>query len=459
MDGHLRLDFRRNIRQIFFVVFRKNHSAQAEAVRGEQLFLHAADRQHFTTKGDFAGHGNVTTNRDARQGADDRSAERDARRGTVLWNGAFGDVHVNIEVAIEILRQTEEMAARAHIAHARLSGFLHYVAELSSEREAALALHERRFSGKHFTADFGPGEAGGEADFVFLFGKEVAELDDAEVIVNIRGRDFEREALISNDLPCYFAANIRDFAIEVPDASFMRVVADDVRHRLVRNFQVVFRQTCRFELLGNQEALRDLMLFLLGVARDAQDFHAVLQWLRNGVQHVGGADEHDLRKIVFDVEIMVGEGVVELGVEHFHQGRRGISAKIHGHLVHFVENKDRIDSPRFAHHLNDLAREGTDIGAAMAANFRFVADATEGNTDEFASGGATDGHGEGRLADAWRSKEAENRAFGIFHELADGQIFEDAILDLFQTVVILREDFFGALDVANFLAWLFPRHS
>ncbi len=41
--------------------------------------------------------------------------------------------------------------------------------------------------------------------------------------------------------------------------------------------------------------------------------------LRNRVQHVGGADEHDLREIVFDVEIMIGEGVVELGIEHFHQ--------------------------------------------------------------------------------------------------------------------------------------------
>src|ERR1700741_1272967 len=118
------------------------------------------------------------------------------------------------------------MAARAHVAHPGLRGFLHYVTELASEREAALALHERRFGGKHFTADFGPGEAGGEADFVFLLGEEIAELDDAEVIVNIRGCDFEREALIGDDLARHFAANVRDFAIEVPDASFMRVVAE-----------------------------------------------------------------------------------------------------------------------------------------------------------------------------------------------------------------------------------------
>ena len=50
MNGHLRLDFRRNIRQIFFIVLRQNHGAQAEAVRGQQLFLHAADGQHFAAQ-------------------------------------------------------------------------------------------------------------------------------------------------------------------------------------------------------------------------------------------------------------------------------------------------------------------------------------------------------------------------------------------------------------------------
>src|SRR4029077_11018642 len=94
----------------------------------------------------------------------------------------------------------------------------------------------------------------------------------------------------------------------------------------------------------------------------------------------------------------------------------------------------------------------------MAADFRFVADAAERDADEFASGGATDGHRERSLADAWRPEEAENRALGILHELADRQIFEDAIFDLFQAVVILRKNFFGAVDVANFLGALLPGH-
>src|SRR5580704_1269771 len=94
----------------------------------------------------------------------------------------------------------------------------------------------------------------------------------------------------------------------------------------------------------------------------------------------------------------------------------------------------------------------------MAANFRFVANATKRDADEFASGGAADGHCERSLANTWRPEEAENRALGILDELADRQIFEDAIFDFFQAVVVLREDLFGAVDVANFLGALLPWH-
>ncbi len=93
----------------------------------------------------------------------------------------------------------------------------------------------------------------------------------------MEGVTSQAEGLIGDDFARDFAANIRDFAIEIADAGFVRVVADDVSHRFVGEFQIAFRQAGGFELLGNQEALRDLMLFLLGVAGDAQDFHAVLQ--------------------------------------------------------------------------------------------------------------------------------------------------------------------------------------
>ena len=204
----------------------------------------------------------------------------------------------------------------------------------------------------------------------------------------------------------------------------------------------------------DEEALGDLELFLLGVAGDAQDFHAVLQRLRNGVQHVGGADEHYFRKIVFDVEIVVGEGVIQLGIEDFHQRGRRIAAEVRGHLVHFIENEDGVDGAGLLHHLDDLAGQGADVGAAMAANFGLVAHAAERDADKLAAGGVADGHGQRSLADAWRPDEAEDGAFGIFHQLANGQKFEDAVFDFFEAVMLFVEDFFGGAGCREF-PWIF----
>ncbi len=94
----------------------------------------------------------------------------------------------------------------------------------------------------------------------------------------------------------------------------------------------------------------------------------------------------------------------------------------------------------------------------MAANFSFVAHAAKRHAHEFSSRGAADRHGQRSLAHARRPEEAENRAFRILHELADGEIFQNALFDFLQAVMIFGEDFFGALDVANFLRALLPGH-
>ena len=238
----------------------------------------------------------------------------------------------------------------------------------------------------------------------------------------------------------------------------MGVMADHVQQAFVGESEIFLGEAGGFPRALDQEALGDFQFFLLGVAGEAQDFHAVLQRLRNGVQDVGGADEHDLGEIVFDVEIMVREGVIQLGVEDFHERGRRVATEVGGHFVDFVEDENRIDGAGLLHHLDDLAGQSADVGAAMAANFGFVAHAAEGDADKFAAGGVADGHGERSLANARRSDEAEDGAFRILDELANGEEFEDALFDLFEAVVLVIENFFGGLDVANFLGALFPGH-
>src|SRR3712207_7471269 len=48
---------------------------------------------------------------------------------------------------------------------------------------------------------------------------------------------------------------------------------------------------------------------------------------RSRVQHVGRADEHHVREVVLDVEVVVEKRVVLLGIEHFEQRCRRIDRK------------------------------------------------------------------------------------------------------------------------------------
>jgi len=153
------------------------------------------------------------------------------------------------------------------------------------------------------------------------------------------------------------------------------------------------------------------------------------------VHHVGGGYEEDLREVVLDVEVVIDEHEILFGIEHFEQRRRGIAAEVHRHFVDFVEHEDRVLGAGFLHHLDDLAGHGSDVGAAMAAisassrtppsdmrtNLRPVALAIDIPSEVCLRG---------------RPDEAENRALGIFHQLADGEKFEDALLDFLQAIVI-----------------------
>src|SRR5208282_6917261 len=99
----------------------------------------------------------------------DGGANGDSGGRAVLGNGAFGDVDVNVQGAVEIFFEAEGGGARADIAHGGLRGFLHDFAELAGGGQAAFAFHDGGFDSENGASDFGPGEAGHEADFILFF--------------------------------------------------------------------------------------------------------------------------------------------------------------------------------------------------------------------------------------------------------------------------------------------------
>src|SRR5690606_20159578 len=108
-------------------------------------------------------------------------------------------------------------------------------------------------------------------------------------------------------------------------------------------------------------------------------------------------------------------------------------------LVHLVQHEDAVARTGLPDALDDVARQGPDIGPPVTANLRFVMDAAEARADELSPGCARDALAERGLADPRRADEAQDRALALRIELADSKIFEDPPLDLLQAVMVLVE--------------------
>ena len=128
-------------------------------------------------------------------------------------------------------------------------------------------------------------------------------------------------------------------------------------------------------------------------------------------------------------------------------------------LVHFVEHHHHVARAGLFQALDDVARQRADVGAAVSAYLRLVVHAAQTHAHELAPGGARDALAERGLAHAGRAGETEDGRLALRVELAHGEVFEDAILDLLQAVVVLVENPARLIDVdrrcAGRLPWQF----
>ena len=93
----------------------------------------------------------------------------------------------------------------------------------------------------------------------------------------------------------------------------------------------------------------------------------------------------------------------------------------------------------------------------MAADLRLIADAAERNSDELSAERPRDGFSERGFPNARRADKAQDRPLHLLLHLTDGEIFEDAFLDLLQVIVIFVEDFGGRFDVEVVFGLFTPR--
>ncbi len=181
-----------------------------------------------------------------------------------------------------------------------------------------------------------------------------------------------------------------------------------------------------FELFRQQEEAGDMQFIILGIAGELDHLHAVAQCVGNRVEQIGGGDEHHFGQIERHFQVMVAEGEVLLGVEHFQQRRGGVAAEILADFIHFVHHKDRVFLPRAFHAVHDASGQRADIGTPVAANLPLVAHAAQRDAHELASHRPRNRAPDGGFPHPRRSHEAEDGAFHLRIELTYGQILEDA---------------------------------
>ena len=157
-----------------------------------------------------------------------------------------------------------------------------------------------------------------------------------------------------------------------------------------------------------------------------------------------------------DVQVMVRKGEVLLRVQDLQERRGGIAPEIAAELVDLVEHENRVVGFGPADPLDHAAGQGADVRPPVPPDLRLVADAAQGDPDEFAAQGAGDRVAQGCFAGPGRPGEAEDRAFGVRFQLAHRQVFDDPLLGLFQTVVVVVQDFPGFPDVQVVLRAFIP---
>src|SRR5690606_34871382 len=361
-DRQLYTRILRNFFQVLFVFFRNDHRLDAATMGCKQLFLQATDRQHFAAQRDFAGHGDVRTHRNAGQGGNERGAHADAGTRAILGRGALRHVNVHVDVLMEVLLQAKGFRTAANDRHRRLDGLLHDVAELAGVNQLALAGHHRGLDGQQFTADLRPGKASHLADLILLLGAAETETAHAEIPFEVFRRHLHGRVLgLKQQLLDDLAADLRDLALKAAHARLAGVVPDDRPHRVLADLDLVPLQAVCLDLLGDEIAKRDIGLFILGVAGQADYFHSIQQRTGN-VHRVRRRDEHHVGQVVIDLEVMVDEGGILFRVKHFQHGGGRIAAEIHRHLVDLVEQEQRVLHAHLGHVLDDLAGHRTDVG-------------------------------------------------------------------------------------------------
>ena len=256
--------------------------------------------------------------------------------------------------------------------HCRL---FHDVAQVTCQRQlASLALRQRGLNEQYLATHAGPCQSGYYAGVCVALVDVAIEGGLAQQVLQLCGGNLVVGQLaIGGIFHSHLAQRLVDLLLQLAHTTLAGILLNDFLDGCLVEGQLLVLQTRVVLLLGYQVALGNLVFLLRDVATDLDDFHAVQQRTGNGAEVVGCGNEHHLRQVVVHVQIVVVEGVVLLWVEHLQQCTGGVAVvRVLRHLVNLVKDEYGVAASCLLDILDDAARHGTDIRAAVTANLSLV---------------------------------------------------------------------------------------
>ena len=365
--------------------------ADAGAVRREHLLLDPADGQHATLERHLARHREVGPHGLVGEERHERGDERHACARAVLRRRALGHVDVDVGAAERLGLDPVLRGVGLDPREREVDALAHHVAEAARDVHLPRPRHRQRLDEHHRASARGPREPRRDADRgvsglrLVLVRRQVEEALD-----RVRG-DEDPIDLPRRDPKRHLAAHAAEQTLQVSDAGLARVPVDHgAEARVVEGDQVVL-QAVLPQHLRHQVRPRDVELLLARVARERDDLHSVAERPGDVVEDVSRRDEEHLRQVEREVEVVVDELRVLLGVEHLeHRGGRVPAGRIAPHLVDLVDHQHGVARRRALHALEDLPRERTHVRAPVTLDLGLVAHAADRHPHEGAADGLRD---------------------------------------------------------------------
>ncbi|MNC56006.1 hypothetical protein D3C75_1055750 [compost metagenome] len=136
---------------------------------------------------------------------------------------------MNIVLLVEIRCQTQLLRLGTGVTEGGLCRFLHYIAQLSSQRQLAGALYYRHFDQQRVAANLRPGQPGYRTDLILQLSHSIAVLRDTKVILDLSGKNADFFLLSGYNLLRGLTAQRSNLLLQITHPGFPCVLTDDLQ--------------------------------------------------------------------------------------------------------------------------------------------------------------------------------------------------------------------------------------